>query len=118
MLRSKQFPGIKLEIFQLHYVTTTKALCDKLYTVTLKAVCVFNNATICPSFTTIKYGVVQFKRDLTTCQGDHRSSRPNEVTTQKWQRKSANWYWIMLTKSARVSRHGRHFKKCCTSHVE
>ena len=33
------------------------------------------------SFTTIKYWVAVFKRSRTSCQDEHRSGRPNEVTT-------------------------------------
>jgi histone-lysine N-methyltransferase SETMAR len=34
-----------------------------------------------PSFTTIKYWVAEFKRGRKSCQDEHRSGRPNEVTT-------------------------------------
>ena len=34
-----------------------------------------------PSFTTIKYWVSEFKRGRTSCQDEHRSGRPNGVTT-------------------------------------
>ena len=34
-----------------------------------------------PSFTTIKYWVAECKRGRTSCQGEHRSGRLNEVTT-------------------------------------
>ena len=33
------------------------------------------------SFTTIKYWVAEFKRGRTSCQDEHRSGRPNQVTT-------------------------------------
>ncbi|MCP6755764.1 hypothetical protein NL533_29490, partial [Klebsiella pneumoniae] len=33
------------------------------------------------SFTTVKYWVAEFKRGRTSCQDEHRSGRPNEVTT-------------------------------------
>lgn len=33
-----------------------------------------------PSFTTVKYWVAEFKRGRTSCQDEHRSGRPNEVT--------------------------------------
>ncbi|GFX21582.1 mariner transposase [Trichonephila clavipes] len=36
-----------------------------------------------PSLTTEKYWVEQFKRSCTSHQGEHRSGRPNEVTTQE-----------------------------------
>ena len=34
-----------------------------------------------PSFTTVNYWVAEFKRGHTSCQDEHRSGRPNEVTT-------------------------------------
>ena len=34
-----------------------------------------------PSFTTIKYWVAKFKRGRLSCQDEHCSGRPNEVTT-------------------------------------
>ena len=33
------------------------------------------------SFTTIKYWVIEIKRGRTSCQDEHRSDRPNKVTT-------------------------------------
>ena len=36
-----------------------------------------------PSFTIIKYWVAEFKRGRTSCQGEYRSGRPNEVTTRE-----------------------------------
>ena len=40
-----------------------------------------------PSFTTIKYWVAEFKRGRTNCQDEHRSGRPNEVTTPEMVKK-------------------------------
>ena len=40
-----------------------------------------------PSFTTIKYWVKKFKRSRTSCQDEHRSGRPNEVTTTEMVKK-------------------------------
>ena len=40
-----------------------------------------------PSFTTIKYWVAEFKRGRTSCQDEHRSGRPNEVTTTEMVKK-------------------------------
>ena len=40
-----------------------------------------------PSFTTIKYWVVEFKRGRTSCQDEHRSGRPNEMTTTEMVKK-------------------------------
>ncbi|XP_036347711.1 histone-lysine N-methyltransferase SETMAR-like [Rhagoletis pomonella] len=39
------------------------------------------------SFTTVKYWVAEFKRSRTSCQDEHRSSRPNEVTTPEMVKK-------------------------------
>ncbi|XP_036336110.1 histone-lysine N-methyltransferase SETMAR-like [Rhagoletis pomonella] len=39
------------------------------------------------SFTTVKYWVAQFKRGPTSCQDEHRSGRPNEVTTPEMVKK-------------------------------
>ncbi|GFX79109.1 mariner transposase [Trichonephila clavipes] len=36
------------------------------------------------SFTTVKYWAAEFKRGHTNCQDEHRSDRPNEVTTPEW----------------------------------
>ncbi|KAJ3662521.1 hypothetical protein Zmor_006866 [Zophobas morio] len=35
-----------------------------------------------PSFTTIKYSVAEFKQGRTSYQNEHRSGRPNDVTTR------------------------------------
>ena len=40
-----------------------------------------------PSFTTVKYWVAEFKRGRTSCQDEHRSGRPNEVTTPEMVKK-------------------------------
>ena len=40
-----------------------------------------------PSFTTVKYWVAEFKRGRTSCQDEHRSGRPNEVTTSEMVKK-------------------------------
>ena len=40
-----------------------------------------------PSFTTLKYWMAEFKRGRTICQDDHRSGRPNEVTTTEMVKK-------------------------------
>ncbi|KAK2579087.1 hypothetical protein KPH14_010936 [Odynerus spinipes] len=40
-----------------------------------------------PSFATIKYSVAEFKRGRTSCQDEHRSGRPNEVTTPEMVKK-------------------------------
>ena len=40
-----------------------------------------------PSFTTIKYWVVEFKRGRTSCRNEHRSDRTNEVTTTEMVKK-------------------------------
>jgi histone-lysine N-methyltransferase SETMAR len=40
-----------------------------------------------PSFTTIKYWVAEFKRGRTSCQDEHRSGRPMEVTTPEMVKK-------------------------------
>ena len=40
-----------------------------------------------PSFTTIKYWVEEFKRVPTNCQDEHRSGRPNEMTTTEMVKK-------------------------------
>ena len=40
-----------------------------------------------PPFTTIKYLVSGFKQGRTSCQDEHHSSRPNEVTTTKMEKK-------------------------------
>ena len=40
-----------------------------------------------PSFTTIKYWVVEFNRGYTNCQDEHRSGRPIEVTTTEMAKK-------------------------------
>ncbi|XP_023214135.1 endothelin-converting enzyme 2-like [Centruroides sculpturatus] len=41
-----------------------------------------------PSFTTIKYLVAEFKRSHTSCQDEHRSGRPSEVTMPQMVEKS------------------------------
>ena len=40
-----------------------------------------------PSFTTIKYWVAEFKLSYTSCQNEHHSGRPNEVTTTEMVKK-------------------------------
>ncbi|EFN76544.1 Histone-lysine N-methyltransferase SETMAR, partial [Harpegnathos saltator] len=40
-----------------------------------------------PSFTTVKYWMAEFKRGRTSCQDEHRSGRPNEVTTPEMMKK-------------------------------
>ena len=40
-----------------------------------------------PSFTTVKYWVEDFKRGRTSCQDEHRSGRPNEMTTTEMVKK-------------------------------
>lgn len=40
-----------------------------------------------PSSTTVKYWVAEFKRGRTSCQDEHRSGRPNEVTTSEMVKK-------------------------------
>lgn len=40
-----------------------------------------------PSFATVKYWVAEFKRGRTSCQDEHRSGRPNEVTTPEMVKK-------------------------------
>ena len=40
-----------------------------------------------PSFSTVKYWVAEFKRGRTSCQDEHRSGRPNEVTTPEMVKK-------------------------------
>lgn len=40
------------------------------------------------SFTTIKYWVAKFKRGRANCQDEHRSGRPNEVTTPEMVKKT------------------------------
>jgi histone-lysine N-methyltransferase SETMAR len=40
-----------------------------------------------PSFTTVKYWAVEFKRGRTSCQDEHRSGRPIEVTTPEMVKK-------------------------------
>ena len=42
---------------------------------------------IAASLTTIKYWVVEFERGRTSCQDEHRSARPNEVTTKEMETK-------------------------------
>ncbi|XP_017478430.1 PREDICTED: histone-lysine N-methyltransferase SETMAR-like [Rhagoletis zephyria] len=39
------------------------------------------------SFTTVKYWVAEFKRGRTSCQDEHCSGRPNEVTTPEMMKK-------------------------------
>ena len=67
-----------------------------------------------PLFTTIKYWVAEFKRDRTTCQGEHRRGRQNEMTTPEMVKNPQNDIGCLSTKSARAIRHCRHFKKCRT----
>lgn len=40
-----------------------------------------------PSFRTVKFWVAEFKRGRTSCQDEHRSGRPNEVTTPEMVKK-------------------------------
>ncbi|GFX57474.1 mariner transposase [Trichonephila clavipes] len=40
-----------------------------------------------PSFTTVKYWVAEFKLGRTSCKGDHRSGRPNKMTTPEMVKK-------------------------------
>ncbi|XP_017482304.1 PREDICTED: putative uncharacterized protein FLJ37770 [Rhagoletis zephyria] len=40
-----------------------------------------------PSFTAVKYWVAEFKRGRSSCQDEHRSGRPNEVTTPEMVKK-------------------------------
>ncbi|EFN83711.1 Histone-lysine N-methyltransferase SETMAR, partial [Harpegnathos saltator] len=40
-----------------------------------------------PSFITVKYWMAEFKRGRTSCQDEHRSGRPNEVTTPEMVKK-------------------------------
>ncbi|EFN88306.1 Putative uncharacterized protein FLJ37770, partial [Harpegnathos saltator] len=40
-----------------------------------------------PSFTTVKYWVAEFKRGRMSCQDEHRSGQPKEVTTPEMVKK-------------------------------
>ena len=68
-----------------------------------------------PSFTTIKYWVADFKRGRTSCHDEHRSGRPNEVTTTEMMNKihkmvlDDRWLKVSeLTDMLRISKNAVH----------
>ena len=59
----------------------------------IKAELDFTLGESAPLFTTIKYWVAEFKRSHTSCKEQHRSGRPNEVTTAEMVRKIHKMVW-------------------------